>query len=76
MRVIKWPRSDSDGSCMNKNVRDNEGLSFTVVNFVLLGSDSFKVYAINPTPRSPSLIRGNYHKGLALPMLRQISFKA
>ena len=25
MRVIKWPRSDSDGSCVNKNVRGNKG---------------------------------------------------
>ena len=23
--VINWPRSDSDGSCVNKNVRDNKG---------------------------------------------------
>ena len=26
MRVIKWPRSDSDGSCVNKNVRGNKGI--------------------------------------------------
>ena len=26
MRVIKWPRSDSDGSCVNYNVRGNKGL--------------------------------------------------
>ena len=25
MRVIKWPRSDSDGSCVNINVRGNKG---------------------------------------------------
>ena len=25
IRVIKWPRSDSDGSCVNKNVRSNKG---------------------------------------------------
>ena len=25
MRVIKWPRLDSDGSCVNKNVRGNNG---------------------------------------------------
>ena len=25
MRVIKRPRSDSEGSCVNKNVRDNKG---------------------------------------------------
>ena len=25
IRVIKWPRSDSDGSCVNKNVRGNKG---------------------------------------------------
>ena len=25
MRVIKWPLSDSDGSCVNKNVRGNKG---------------------------------------------------
>ena len=26
MRVIKWPRSDSDGTCVNKNVRGNKGI--------------------------------------------------
>ena len=25
MRVIKWPRSDLNGSCVNKNVRGNKG---------------------------------------------------
>ena len=25
MCVIKWPRSDSDGRCVNKNVRGNKG---------------------------------------------------
>ena len=25
MRVIKWLRSDSDGKCVNKNVRGNKG---------------------------------------------------
>ena len=25
MHVIKWPRSDSDGSCMNKNGHGNKG---------------------------------------------------
>ena len=25
MRVIKWPRSDSDGNCVNKNVHGNKG---------------------------------------------------
>ena len=25
MRVIKWPRSDSDGSCVKKNVRGDKG---------------------------------------------------
>ena len=25
MRVIKWPRSDSDRSCVNKNVCGNKG---------------------------------------------------
>ena len=25
MRVIKWPQSHSDGSCVNKNVRGNKG---------------------------------------------------
>ena len=25
MRVIKWPRSDLDGSCVNKNVHGNKG---------------------------------------------------
>ena len=25
MRVFKWPRSDSDGSCVNKNMRGNKG---------------------------------------------------
>ena len=25
MRVIKWPRSDYDSSCVNKNVRVNKG---------------------------------------------------
>ena len=30
MRVFKWPRSDSDGSCVNKNMRGNKGfLQFT-----------------------------------------------
>ena len=28
MLVTKWPHSDSDGSCVNKNVRGNKG--FTV----------------------------------------------
>ena len=25
MLVIKWPQTDSDGSCVNKNVRGNKG---------------------------------------------------
>ena len=29
IRVIIWPRSDSDGSCVDKNVRDDKGFYST-----------------------------------------------
>ena len=35
MRVIKWPRSDLDSSCVNKNVRGNKG--FYSIASVLAG---------------------------------------
>ena len=30
MPVLKWLRSDSDGSCVNKNVRGNKGFYSTM----------------------------------------------
>ena len=35
MRVIKWPRSDSDRSCGNKNVRGNKGF-YSIIRVVNL----------------------------------------
>ena len=33
MRVFQWPRSDSEGSCMNKNVCGNKGF-YSIQNFL------------------------------------------
>ena len=33
MRVIKGPRSDSDGGCVNKNVRGNKGVYKITLSF-------------------------------------------
>ena len=34
MHVIKWPRTDSDGSCVNKNVCGNKGFYSSLVLLV------------------------------------------
>ena len=35
MRVIKWPQSDSYGSCVNKNVRGNKGFYSMSLNMTM-----------------------------------------
>ena len=39
MRVIKWPRSDSDGSCVNNNVRGNKGFYSSIFPPLSNGND-------------------------------------
>ena len=46
MRVIKWPRSDLDGSCMNKNVCGNKAFYSISLQKVFSHSMSTKQYFI------------------------------
>ena len=62
MRVIKWPRSDSGGSCVNKNVCGNKGFYSTTsiflrvicIRYMMLGE---RVHAQS----SPWAIRGSLY---------------
>ena len=49
MRVIKWPRLDSGGSCVNKNVRGNK-------RFYSISNTKYHYYyTIGDTDRSPEI---------------------
>ena len=46
MRVIKWPRSDSDGSCVNKKGRGYKGFYSIEGPHLLVPEVAFKALAI------------------------------
>ena len=48
MRVIKWPRSDSDGRCVNNNVRGYKG--FYSIYFLLAGLENKYLFGKSERP--------------------------
>ena len=50
MRLIKWPRSDSDGSCVNKKGRGYKGFySITEMRMSLLAQECFALLKAKQT---------------------------